>query len=97
MSPPAYAAVALLQKRVEPRRRLRFNYQARSLTSHLAGTRRQTNYAPNNRTGETEVQAKFLHLFGDFSQPAIQRHMSGNSADISKRYFQNRTASSSSL
>jgi hypothetical protein len=40
-----------------------------------------------NWTGETEVQTKFLHLFGDFSQPAISRHMSGNSADISKRYF----------
>jgi hypothetical protein len=40
-----------------------------------------------NWTSETEVQTKFLHLFGDFSQPAISRHMSGNSADISKRYF----------
>ncbi len=48
-----------------------------------------------NWTGETEVQTKFLHLFGDFSQPAISRHKSGNSADISKRYFQNCTASSS--
>src|SRR5713101_5157115 len=43
---------------------------------------------------ETEVQTKLLHLFGDFSQPAISRYMSGNSADISKRYFQNCTASS---
>jgi hypothetical protein len=48
-----------------------------------------------NWTGETGVQTKFLHLFGDFSQPAISRHGSGNSADISKRYFQNCTASSS--
>lgn len=48
-----------------------------------------------NWTGETEVQTKFLHLYGDFSQPANSRHRSGNSADISKRYFQNCTASSS--
>ena len=26
-----------------------------------------------NWTGETEVQTKFLHLFGDFSQPAISK------------------------
>jgi hypothetical protein len=44
---------------------------------------------------ETEVQTNFLHLFGDFSQSAISRHMSGNSADMSKRYFQNCTGSSS--
>jgi hypothetical protein len=44
--------------------------------------------------GETEVQAKFLHLVGDFSQPAISPDMSGNSADISNRYFDNCTASS---
>jgi len=50
-----------------------------------------------NWTGETEVQNKFLHLFGDFSQPAISGDMSGNSADISKRYFQNCTASSSPI
>jgi hypothetical protein len=43
---------------------------------------------------ETEVQTRFLHLFGDFSQLAISRQMSGDSADISKRYFQNCTASS---
>jgi len=48
-----------------------------------------------NWTGETEVQSKFLRLFGDFSQRAISRHKSGNSADFSKRYFQNCTASSS--
>jgi len=40
------------------------------------------------------VQTRFLHLFGDFSQPAISRHMSGNSADISKRYFRNCTVGS---
>ena len=43
---------------------------------------------------ETEVQTNFLHLFGDFSQSAVSRHMSGNSVDMSKRYFQNCTGSS---
>ena len=40
-----------------------------------------------NWTSETEVQTKFLHLFGDFSQPAISRHMSGNSAPHLKEIF----------
>ena len=43
---------------------------------------------------ETEVQTNFLHLFGDFSQSAISRQMSGNSVDMSNRYFQNCTGSS---
>ena len=43
---------------------------------------------------ETEVQTNFLHLLGDFSQPAISWRMSGNSVDMSKRYFQNCTGSS---
>src|SRR6266403_5237183 len=51
-------------------------------------------FAARELDRETEVQTKFLHLFGDFSQQAISRHISGNSADISKRYFQNCTASS---
>ena len=38
-----------------------------------------------NLTGETKVQAHFLHLMGDFSHPTILRYMSGNSSDISKR------------
>jgi hypothetical protein len=42
---------------------------------------------------ETEVQTNFLHFFGDFSQSAISRQMSGNSIDMSKGYFQNRTGS----
>src|SRR6266487_3140419 len=50
-------------------------------------------FAAQELDRETEVQTKFLHLFGDFSQPAISRHMSENSADISKKYFQNCTAS----
>jgi len=51
-------------------------------------------FAARELDRETEVQTRFLHLFGDFSQPAISRHMSGNSADISKRYFQNCTVGS---
>ena len=43
---------------------------------------------------ETEVQTNFLHLFGDFSQSAISRKMSGNLVEMSKRCFQNCTASS---
>jgi hypothetical protein len=35
-------------------------------------------------TGERAVRRKLLHLLRDFSQSAILRHMSGNSADISK-------------
>ena len=38
-------------------------------------------------TGERAVRRKLLHLLRDFSQSAILRHMSGNSADISKGYF----------
>src|ERR1700737_155638 len=51
-------------------------------------------FAARELNPETEVQTRFLHLFGDFSPPAISRHMSGNSADISKRYFQNCTVGS---
>jgi hypothetical protein len=39
-------------------------------------------------TGERAVRRGFLHLLRDFSQSAILRHMSGNSADISKGYFE---------
>lgn len=46
---------------------------------------------------ETEVQTNFLHLFGDFSQSAISRQMSGNSVDMSNRYFQNCTGSSNPI
>jgi len=34
------------------------------------------------------VRRELLHLLRDFSQLAILRHMSGNSADISKGYFE---------
>ena len=34
------------------------------------------------------MQSKFLHRLRDFSQQAILRHMSGNSPDISKGYFE---------
>jgi hypothetical protein len=34
------------------------------------------------------VRRELLHLLRDFSQSAILRHMSGNSADISKGYFE---------
>src|SRR5216684_8746162 len=47
-----------------------------------------------NRTGESGCKPKFLHLIGDFSQPAILQDMSGNSVKISKICFQNCTASS---
>jgi hypothetical protein len=43
------------------------------------------------------VQSKFLHLLRDFSQWAILRHISGNSADISKRYFAKPIGSSNPL
>jgi len=46
---------------------------------------------------ETEVQTNFLHLFGDFSQSAISRQTSGNSVDMSNRYFQNCTGSSNPI
>src|SRR6267154_4742963 len=39
-------------------------------------------------TGERAVRRKLLHLLRDFSQSAILRHTSGNSADISKGYFE---------
>ena len=39
-------------------------------------------------TGERVVRRELLHLLRDFSQSAILRHMSGNSADISKGYFE---------
>ena len=39
-------------------------------------------------TGERAVRRELLHLLRDFSQLAIWRHMSGNSADISKGYFE---------
>ena len=39
-------------------------------------------------TGERAVRRELLHLLRDFSQGAILRHMSGNSADISKGYFE---------
>ncbi len=38
--------------------------------------------------GERAVRRELLHLLRDFSQLAILRHMSGNSADISKAYFE---------
>ena len=38
-------------------------------------------------TGERAVRRELLHLWRDFSQSAILRHMSGNSADISNGYF----------
>ena len=37
-----------------------------------------------NRTGESGCKPKFLHLIGDFSQPAILQDMSVNSVEISK-------------
>src|ERR1017187_8039053 len=40
-----------------------------------------------NRTGESGCKPKFLHLIGDFSQPAILQDMSVNSVEISKAYF----------
>ena len=39
-------------------------------------------------TGERAVRRELLHLLRDFSQSAILRHMSGDSADISKGYFE---------
>jgi hypothetical protein len=39
-------------------------------------------------TGERAVRRELLHLLRDFSQSAILRHRSGNSADISKGYFE---------
>jgi hypothetical protein len=39
-------------------------------------------------TGERAVRRELLHLLRDFSQLAILRHMSRNSADISKAYFE---------
>ena len=39
-------------------------------------------------SGERAVRRVLLHLLRDFSQGAILRHMSGNSADISKGYFE---------
>jgi hypothetical protein len=39
-------------------------------------------------TGERAVRREVLHLLRDFSQSGILRHMSGNSADISKGYFE---------
>jgi hypothetical protein len=46
---------------------------------------------------ETEVQTKFLHVFGDFSQSAISRQTGGNSVDMSNRYFQNCTGNSNPI
>jgi hypothetical protein len=37
------------------------------------------------------VRREVLHLLRDFSQSGILRHMSGNSADISKGYFEKPT------
>src|SRR5436305_1705521 len=42
---------------------------------------------PKEPNRETEVQTKFLHLFRDFSQSGISRHISGNSAQVSNTYF----------
>ncbi len=39
-------------------------------------------------TGERAERHELLHLLRDFSQSAILRHMSGDSADISKGYFE---------
>ncbi len=52
---------------------------------------------PWPRTGPVRRRCKLnsCTFLGIFSQPAISTHKSGNSADISKRYFQNCTASSS--
>src|SRR6266481_7816605 len=52
---------------------------------------------PHIPTGERAVQSKFLHLLRDFSQGAILRHMSGNSTDISKGYFEKPIGSSNPL
>jgi hypothetical protein len=80
-----------LVKRVVP-----YRTAARCIRNGLnSGIAWSRHFAARELDRETEVQTKFLHLFGDFSQPAISRHMSGNSADMSKRYFQNCTASSS--
>ena len=48
-------------------------------------------------TGERAVRRELLHLLRDFSQLAILRHMSGNSADISKGYFDEPIGSSNPL
>ena len=48
-------------------------------------------------TGERAVRRELLHLLRDFSQSAILRHMSGNSADISKGYFEKPIGSSNPL
>jgi hypothetical protein len=48
-------------------------------------------------TGERAVQCEFLHLLRDFSQEAILRDMSGNSANISKGYFEKPIGSSNPL
>jgi hypothetical protein len=39
-------------------------------------------------TGERAVCRELLHLLRDFSQSAILPYLSGNSADISKGYFE---------
>jgi len=48
-------------------------------------------------TGERGVRRDLLHLLRDFSQSAILRYMSGNSADISKGYFDEPIGSSNPL
>jgi hypothetical protein len=48
-------------------------------------------------TGERAVRRELLHLLRDFSQSAILRDMSGNSADISKGYFYKPIGSSNPL
>jgi hypothetical protein len=72
-----------------------YRMAARCIRNGLnSGIARSRHFAARELDRETEVQTRFMHLFGDFSQPAISRHMSGNSADISKRYFRNCTVGS---
>jgi hypothetical protein len=59
--------------------------------SQRAGLARKRQCRPDSAdipTGERAVRRELLHLLRDFSQSAILRHMSGNSADISKGYFE---------
>jgi hypothetical protein len=59
--------------------------------SQRAGLARNCQCRPDSAdipTGERAVRRELLHLLRDFSQSAILRHMSGNSADISKGYFE---------
>jgi hypothetical protein len=60
-------------------------------TPRIGGIRPRAIGSPDSAdipTGERAVRRELLHLLRDFSQSAILRHMSGNSADISKGYFE---------